>query len=56
MGRTAAYTGKTIKWSDMMEKPDSPYYKLTLKPAALDFEKGPVTAPPDDVCPIPGRA
>ena len=56
MGRTAAYTGKTIKWSDMMEKPDSPYYNLTLKPAALDFEKGPVTAPPDDVAPIPGRA
>jgi predicted dehydrogenase len=56
MGRTAAYTGKTIRWSDMMEKKDSPWYNLTLKPTAEDFEKGPVTAPPDDVAPIPGRA
>jgi len=56
MGRTAAYTGKTIRWSDMMEKEDSPWYNLTLKPTAEDFEKGPVTAPPDDVAPIPGRS
>lgn len=56
MGRTAAYTGKLIRWSDMMEKKDSPWYNLTLKPTAEDFEKGPVTAPPDDVAPIPGRA
>jgi predicted dehydrogenase len=56
MGRTAAYTGKTIRWSDMMEKEDTPWYNLTLKPTAEDFEKGPVTAPPDDVAPIPGRA
>jgi len=55
MGRIATYTGKLIKWSDMMENKDSELYKLTLKPTAEDFEKGPVTAPPDDVAAIPGK-
>ena len=34
---------------------NSPYYNLTMKPTAMDFEKGDVVAPPDDVCPIPGK-
>ncbi|MHC4890916.1 MAG: Gfo/Idh/MocA family protein [Planctomycetota bacterium] len=55
MGRISTYTGKLIRWRDMMEKQDSPWYNLTLKPTAEDFERGPVTAPPDDVVPIPGR-
>ena len=55
MGRIATYTGKLIKWSDMMENKDSELYNLTLKPTAEDFEKGPVTAPPDDVAAIPGK-
>jgi myo-inositol 2-dehydrogenase/D-chiro-inositol 1-dehydrogenase len=54
MGRISAYTGKLIRWRDLMENTDSPWYNLTLKPTALDFEKGPVEAPPDDVVPIPG--
>ena len=28
---------------------------MELKPTALDFEKGDVTVPEDDVAPIPGR-
>ena len=56
MGRIATYTGKLVRWSDLTEKKDSPWYNLTLKPTAEDFEKGPVTAPPDDVVAIPGRA
>ena len=54
MGRIAAYTGQLVRWSDLMERTDSPFYNLTLAPAADDFEKGPVTAPPDDVAPVPG--
>ncbi len=56
MGRMSTYTGKLIKWSDMMENKDSPWYNYTCKPSAEDFEKGPVTAPEDDVAAIPGRA
>jgi myo-inositol 2-dehydrogenase/D-chiro-inositol 1-dehydrogenase len=54
MGRISAYTGKMVRWRDLMENTDSPWYNLTLKPTAMDFEKGPVVAPPDDVAPIPG--
>lgn len=54
MGRIAAYTGQLVRWSDLAEHTDSPLYNLTLSPAADDFEKGAVTAPQDDVIPIPG--
>ena len=54
MGRISAYTGKMVRWKDLIENTDSPWYNLTLKPTAMDFEKGPVEAPPDDVVPIPG--
>jgi len=54
MGRISAYTGKLIRWSDLTENKESPWYNLTLKPTAADFEKGEVVAPPDDVAPIPG--
>ena len=56
MGRMSTYTGKLVRWKDMMEKKDSPWYNFTCRPTAEDFEKGPVTAPPDDVAAIPGRA
>ncbi len=55
MGRISAYTGKLIRWSDLTENKDSPWYNLTLKPTAEDFETGQVEAPPDDVVPVPGR-
>ena len=55
MGRISAYTGKLIRWVDLTENKDSPWYNLTLKPSAEDFEKGEVEAPPDDVVPVPGR-
>ena len=56
MGRISAYTGQLIRWKDLAENKESPWYNLTLKPTALDFENGDVTAPADDVCPIPGKA
>lgn len=55
MGRISAYTGQIVRWSDLTEKKDSPWYNLTLKPTAEDFEKGQVQAPPEDVVPIPGK-
>jgi myo-inositol 2-dehydrogenase/D-chiro-inositol 1-dehydrogenase len=55
MSRISAYTGQLVRWSDVMTTEDSPYYNLTLKPTAEDFEAGPVTAPEDDVVAIPGK-
>jgi predicted dehydrogenase len=55
MGRISTYTGKLVRWKDLMENTSSPWYNLTLKPTAMDFEMGEVVAPPDDVFPIPGR-
>jgi hypothetical protein len=54
MGRISAYTGKLVRWSDLTENKESPWYNLTLKPSAEDFEKGEVVAPPDDVVSVPG--
>ena len=56
MGRISAYTGQIIRWKDLAENEESPWYNLTLKPTALDFESGNVKAPADGVCPIPGKA
>ena len=56
MGRIAAYTGQLVRWKDLAENTQSPWYDLTLTPTAMDFEKGTVIAPPDDVAPIPGKA
>jgi myo-inositol 2-dehydrogenase/D-chiro-inositol 1-dehydrogenase len=55
MGRIATYTGKLVRWKDLMENTGSPWYNLTLTPTAADFETGEVVAPPDDIVPIPGR-
>jgi len=55
MGRISAYTGDMVRWSDVAEKQDSHLYNLTITPTAEDFEKGEVTAPPDDVVPVPGK-
>jgi len=55
MGRISAYTGTMVKWSDLVENKDSPWYNLTLTPTAEDFEKGEVKAPPDDIIPMPGK-
>ena len=57
MGRISAYTGQLVRWRELTdEAANSPWYSHALTPTAEDFEKGTVTAPPDDVIPIPGRA
>ncbi len=57
MGRISAYTGKLVRWKDLMDKSaGSPWYNLAMSPSPLDFENGTVKAPADDVVPIPGSA
>ena len=57
MGRISAYTGQLVRWKDLTdETAGAPWYNLTLKPTALDFENGTVIAPPDDIAPVPGKA
>ena len=53
MGRIAAYTGQMVRWSDLMEKQDSPLYNLTMLPRAEDFEGGSVVMPKEEP-PVPG--
>ncbi len=55
MGRIATYTGRKIKWADLTKNKNSQWYNFTLKPTAEDFEKGPVTAPEDEIAAIPGK-
>ena len=56
MGRVSAYTGQLVRWVDLTRNENSPLYNLTLTPTALDFEKGTVVCPPENVIPIPGAA
>ncbi len=51
--RISAYTGKLVRWRDMVENEESPLYALQLAPTALDFEKGEVNMP-EEVPPVPG--
>lgn len=57
MGRTACYTGKLVRWDEMMADPkkNPELYNLTLKPTAEDFEKGTAFVPKEGVAPVPGK-
>ncbi len=55
MGRISAYTGQLVRWKDIAENAESPFYQQLCTPTALDFEKGPVTMPAE-VPPVPGKA
>jgi len=57
MGRESAYTGKRITWQEMYDDPakNPAVYNLQLKPAADDFETGPITLPKDGDIRIPGQ-
>jgi hypothetical protein len=54
MGRISAYTGKLVRWSDLMENASSPWYNLTLRPAPADFEAAADVALPIEAAPLPG--
>ncbi|MBM3862785.1 MAG: Gfo/Idh/MocA family oxidoreductase [Verrucomicrobia bacterium] len=55
MGRLSAYTGQLVRWSDVAENEQSPFYHLTCSPAAADFESGEVSLP-EESPPVPGTA
>lgn len=54
MGRISAYTGKLVRWRELMDDPASPYYNLSLSPAAADFERSADVALPAETAPLPG--
>ncbi len=54
-GRIAAYTGKLVRWRDLMENTKGEFYSLQCTPTALDFEQGEVSLP-EEVPAIPGTA
>jgi myo-inositol 2-dehydrogenase/D-chiro-inositol 1-dehydrogenase len=55
MSRMSAYTGQIIRWVDVMENKESPFYNYACAPGPLDFEKGDVILP-EEVPAIPGKA
>jgi len=54
LGRIAAYTGKMVRWRDLMVDAKSPFYNLQVGPDPRDFERGMVQMPPEGVVPLPG--
>lgn len=55
MGRISAYTGKLVRWKDLMEVESSEFYNLTCSPSPDDFLKGAVKMP-EEKPPVPGVA
>jgi len=54
MGRISAYTGEMVRWADLVQNEQSPFYNMACAPAASDFEKGPIKLPAE-VPAIPGK-
>ena len=54
MGRISAYTGKMVRWVDLMENASSPFYNLALTPSAVDFEGKSDVAMPVETAALPG--
>lgn len=54
MGRISAYTGKLVRWRDLMDDENSPFYNLTLAPAAAEFVDNMDVAMPEEEIPVPG--
>jgi myo-inositol 2-dehydrogenase / D-chiro-inositol 1-dehydrogenase len=56
MGRISAYTGQMVRMSDLMTNEQSPFYSMSLKLTAEDFETGNVFTPQEETAPLPGEA
>jgi myo-inositol 2-dehydrogenase / D-chiro-inositol 1-dehydrogenase len=54
MGRISAYTGDLVRWRDLMDNENSPYYNLTHTPAAADFTDDQDVPMPEEEIPVPG--
>jgi len=56
MGRLSAYTGQTVRLSDILTNKDSPFYSMNFRPAAGDFEGlEDVVLPEENTAPKPGK-
>ena len=57
MGVLAAYTGQTVRMSDILTNEQSAFYNMNNAFTALDFESGKdVPLPKEGVAPVPGKA
>ena len=54
MGRIACYTGKMVRWSDLMQNENSEWFNYTRGISAEDFETGSVALPAENTAPVPG--
>ncbi|MBE7539207.1 MAG: Gfo/Idh/MocA family oxidoreductase [Opitutaceae bacterium] len=54
LGRISAYTGKMVRWRELMDEPASPFYNLSLAPRPEDFEGGDDVGMPADHAALPG--
>ena len=56
IGRISAYTGRTVRMSDLLTNESSEFYNMNCKPSAADFEgAGDVELPAEDTAPVPGN-
>jgi len=56
IGRLSAYTGQTVRMSDILTNRESEFYNMNFKPAALDFEgAADIELPAEGVVPLPGK-
>ncbi len=56
IGRLSAYTGQTVRLSDILTNKESPFYNMNFKPSALDFEGvTDIELPPENVVPKAGK-
>ncbi len=57
MGTLAAYTGRTVRMSDLLTNTESEFYNMNYAPRAEDFEKAEdVVLPAEGLGPVPGKA
>ncbi len=57
MGTFSAYTGRTVRLSDLLTNADSEFYAMNAKFTAADFERAEdVAMPPEGVAAVPGLA
>ncbi len=54
IGRISAYTGRTIRMSDLIENKNSEFYDMACQPTAEAFEAGEVELPAENTAPVPG--
>ncbi|MDD4102622.1 MAG: Gfo/Idh/MocA family oxidoreductase [Kiritimatiellae bacterium] len=54
IGRISAYTGRTIRMSDILENKDSEFYNMACQPTAEAFDAGEVELPAENTAPVPG--